>query len=243
MSGPRTLTRHYVILKILRELKPKSILEVGFGNGDLLLKLNSKGFSGLGIDFSKEACEEFKKKTRGKELKFEIRNCSVEELVGVETFDLLLACEVLEHIEGDLNTLKNWYRPIKRGGHILLSIPAHMKMQGYNDDYAGHIRRYEKKELISKLKSTNFEVVKFYSYGYPLINLVKIFGDFMYRNKVKKDKSLIERTKESGIRSIDFFLGRLLFNNFTLFPIFLIQNLFLKTDLGVGYIVLAKKRS
>jgi len=243
MSGPTSIFRHKLVFNLLNRISPQKILEVGFGNGDLLLKMNKLGYKGLGIDFSSTAVEEFIKKTKGMPLTFSVRNCTAENLVPTEDrFDLVVACEVLEHIQEDTATLKTWNQLLTDSGHLLLSVPAHMKKWGHNDEYAGHIRRYEKEEVTKKLKEANFEVVQLYSYGYPFSNWAKLAANHSIKKKVKAEASLEERTKESGIHNFHFKFGKILLNNLTLHPFYLFQKAFLNADLGVGYVVLAKKK-
>lgn len=242
MSGPTTIFRHKLTFDILDTISLQQVLEIGFGNGDLLLKMNQKGLKGLGIDFSAAAVEEFIQKTKGMPLTFSVRNCEAESLLpSGERFDLVVACEVLEHIQDDVKTLKTWNQLLSKSGHLLLSVPARMKNWGHNDEYAGHIRRYEKDELTKKLQKAGFEVVTFYSYGYPFSNWAKLLGDNLIKKKVKTEASLEERTKESGIHNLHFKFGKMLLNELTLYPFYLFQKAFLNYDQGVGYLVLAKK--
>ena len=65
--------------------------------------------------------------------------------------------------------------------------------------------------------------------------------DNMLKRKVDKTKTLTQRTKESGINNIRFKFGSLIFNDITLYPFYLLQGLFLKSDLGSGYVCICKK--
>ncbi|MEK6941809.1 MAG: class I SAM-dependent methyltransferase [archaeon] len=242
-SGPRYLCRKTLALEILRDYsgEGKKIVEIGFGSGDMLLTLDSMGFQGVGIDFSRKAVQNLEKKTAGKKFNFEIKE-SFEEIKG-QKFSMLLAFEVLEHIEDDANALKEWSSLLSKNGCILFSVPAHMKEWGANDEYGGHFRRYEKKELNELLEKNGFEVKKFWCYGYPIAGIAKIFKDLLIKKKIDKSKGKIERTKNTGLESIDFPLGWLFFNNITMAPFFFIQKFFLEKDIGDGYLVLCQKKN
>ena len=60
-----------------------------------------------------------------------------------ETFDFILAFEVLEHIEDDVSALREWWNGVKFPGHRLLSVPAHPERWNASDEWEGHFRRYE----------------------------------------------------------------------------------------------------
>ena len=73
-----------------------------------------------------------------------------------ERFDLIVAFEVLEHYEQDLDCLRKWLELLQPGGTLIFSVPAHMRQWTKNDTRAGHARRYEKKELLEKLEACGF---------------------------------------------------------------------------------------
>ena len=242
MAGPRYLSRRHLVLKIIDQIKPKTILEIGFGNGDILDKLNKKGFKGKGIDFNKLACEKILKRYKNKKFNFIIEHISDKTfLKSNEKYDLVMALEVLEHIKDDTGTLVCWNKLINKNGSLLFSVPAHMHKWGQLDIYGGHIRRYEKKELYTKLINAGFKDITVYNYGFPLINITSPFRDIILKRKIDKSKTLTQRTKESGINNIHFKMGSLIFNDITLYPFYLLQNIFLKLDSGVGYICICKK--
>lgn len=68
-----------------------------------------------------------------------------------EFYDIVAAYSVLEHVEDDSKILKYWVSLLKDDGMLILSVPARMKHWSYVDDVAGHLRRYEKKELIKTI--------------------------------------------------------------------------------------------
>lgn len=243
MPGPSYLCRRYLALEILEEIKPASVLEIGFGSGDLIRILNGKGYKGAAIDFSEDACAHLRGQYEGKELNFRIEAAPETELAAWrEKFGLVMAFEVLEHIENDLQALARWRGLVAEGGFMLLSVPAHAEKYDAEDLAAGHLRRYEKQELIKKLTDSGFRVLKLYSYGYPLLNLSKKARSFFAAKKAAEPASPEQRSKEIGKGLVFWRAGKYLFNDITLFPAYILQKLFLNSDLGDGYLVLAEKR-
>jgi len=242
MPGPSYLCRRRLVLKLLGDIKPGSVLEIGFGSGDLLEILNQKGYKGVGIDFSGDACRALLARHQGEKLNFRIMAQAETELAEwLEKFDIIMAFEVLEHIENDLEALLRWHNLAADGGHLLLSVPAHARKYDAEDHVAGHARRYEKQELINKLSVTGFTVLKFYSYGYPLINLSKKVRSYFAAKSATRQTTMEQRSREIGKGLIFWRPGKYLFNDFTLWPAYLLQSLFLDSDLGDGYLVLARK--
>lgn len=242
MAGPRYLCRRRLVLKIIDEIKPKNILEIGFGSGDLLRILSGKGYSGLGIDFSADAVRNIAEQTGTRPFNFRIGSRPDRDLAAEkERFDMVMAFEVLEHIEDDAASLAVWNSLLSEKGTLLLSVPAHMSKFDAADTFAGHIRRYEKEELREKLAAAGFRTVKFYSYGYPFINLVKMIKGVVGKFKLRKGLSTEQRTKESGQGFVVWKYGKYFINDLTMLPAYLAQELFLDLDLGTGYLVLAEK--
>lgn len=239
IPGPRYLCRRKLALELVRRVNPASALEIGFGSGDMLRSLAARGYAVTGIDQSATA----RAAAQGQPFKVDDRSDEALAADGAR-FGLVMAFEVLEHIEDDLGALRRWRSLVTDGGHLLLSVPAHMSKWGGNDEYAGHIRRYEKAELLRKLSEAGLEPVKIWSYGYPVINLVKYAKDFLVGRRVNREASKLERTGESwkGLSLNLAGLGRFIFNDLVFYPAYLLQDLFLDRDLGTGYLALARRK-
>jgi SAM-dependent methyltransferase len=67
---------------------------------------------------------------------------------------------VLEHIEDDVEALKELYKVLNEGSKIVIYVPAFMSIYSDLDAHVGHFRRYSKKEIIKKLNEANFEIIK-----------------------------------------------------------------------------------
>ena len=77
-----------------------------------------------------------------------------------DQFDLIYSSNVLEHIEDDQKALEGLYQKLKPGGALALYLPAFQCLYSDFDAAIGHYRRYEKKDLISKLKKANLTIEK-----------------------------------------------------------------------------------
>jgi SAM-dependent methyltransferase len=73
-------------------------------------------------------------------------------------FDLIYSSNVLEHVEDDQKALEQLYQKLKPGGVLALYLPAFNYLYSDFDAAIGHYRRYEKQDLISKLKNVNFAI-------------------------------------------------------------------------------------
>lgn len=66
-------------------------------------------------------------------------------------FNLVMAFDVLEHVEDDHKSLSEIHRVLQPGGHFIFTVPAYPFLFSSHDRALNHQRRYSKKELKSKL--------------------------------------------------------------------------------------------
>jgi 2-polyprenyl-3-methyl-5-hydroxy-6-metoxy-1,4-benzoquinol methylase len=71
--------------------------------------------------------------------------------------DTVICVNVLEHIEDDSLALANMRDLLTPGGRLILLVPAMKALYGSLDIKLGHYRRYEKDELVNKLRATGFD--------------------------------------------------------------------------------------
>lgn len=83
------------------------------------------------------------------------------------TFDLIGAFEVLEHIEKPEQTLSEIARVLKPDGLFLFSVPIQQKYWSKWDELAGHVQRFELKQLTEILDHAGFTVDHCYTLFQP----------------------------------------------------------------------------
>jgi len=242
LPTPTFLYRNYLYKKQLDKIStPKYFLDIGPANGFLLKELSLRGFSGEAIDISKEAVKQINKNLKlnrninvycGDFMKSKIKN----------KYDLIFCFEVLEHIKNDKDALNQIARLIKPGGKVMLSFPAHKKYWSKIDEQKGHFRRYERKEAWDKISNSGFEIEEVYTYGFPFLFFLRFLRNRIIQHGAKNTLSKINRTKISGLTNeYDSRLEKLFTSKYLLTPFFLIMDLFIKTDKGLGYFIVARK--
>jgi hypothetical protein len=86
-------------------------------------------------------------------------------------------------------------------GRMLVSVPAHQARFSSWDAAVGHIRRYEREELIGRFVEAGFTVETFWCYGYPLANLLDRARRVMTRPLEPGSAAALDlHTAESGDR-------------------------------------------
>ena len=136
-----------------------------------------------------------------------------------EKFDLIVAFDVIEHIENDSAALFNINKMLNKGGRVVISVPQYMFLWSKLDEIVKHKRRYSKKELVTKLRENGFEIsysTSFVFVLFPLMLVSRVF-DKARKQSQPDEKELEKRVKFSPmfnwvfdhLMRIDEFLIRL----------------------------------
>ena len=85
------------------------------------------------------------------------------EGVPDDTYDMVAALDVVEHIPDDKAALEGISRVLKPGGKLLMTVPAHQWMWSAHDVVNHHQRRYSKRDF---KRLVNESPLKLESIGY-----------------------------------------------------------------------------
>jgi SAM-dependent methyltransferase len=141
------------------------ILDVGTSAGTSLRMLRELGFSRVhGVDQSPDAIRFCAEKGLGKVDLGDI--CALP--FDNRRFDLVLATDIIEHVEDDLLALRELHRVLKPGGYLLLTVPTFPILWGLEDEVSHHKRRYRLPELLEKLNQTNLVPTQYFYFNYLL---------------------------------------------------------------------------
>jgi len=103
-----------------------------------------------------------------------------------ERFNVITAFDVIEHIEDDLTALFNMNQMLDRDGILILSVPQHMFLWSRLDEIVKHKRRYSRRELVSKLEESGFEILRVTSFIFVLFPLM-LASRLLDKNYVKSE--------------------------------------------------------
>ena len=105
------------------------------------------------------------------------------------TFDLVVALEVLEHIEDDHAAARDWVGRLRPGGSLVLSTPAYQRRYGPMDAMVGHYRRYEPAALATLLRAAGLDDVTVRHYGVPLAYAIEPVRNIVARRRSRSAPS------------------------------------------------------
>lgn len=151
--------RNRLIVWALAKFFPhaKTFMEVGCGTGFVLtgihnslptLKLTGSELFEEGLEYAKVRLPHS-----------EFIQLDARKMRFRESFDVIGSFDVLEHIDEDTLVLDQMRQAVTKGGGIIISVPQHPSLWCRADDYACHVRRYTRSELLSKAQAAGFEVL------------------------------------------------------------------------------------
>jgi SAM-dependent methyltransferase len=130
-------------------------------------RLERLGFEVTSTDASGAAVEVLRGRLAGA-----VQQADVTALPFADSsFDGAVLGEVLEHVEEDREALTEIRRVLRPGGVLALSVPANPKLFGPSDEWAGHVRRYERRELLEACAEAGLTVNRCVAWGFPLSRL------------------------------------------------------------------------
>ncbi|HYG93449.1 MAG TPA: methyltransferase domain-containing protein [Nocardioides sp.] len=87
--------------------------------------------------------------------------------------DLVLSTDVWEHIDDDEAVARETARVLRPGGRALVAVPCSMELWSGHDVALGHVRRYEREQLLDLVTRAGLEVVDVWSWNVLLRPVVK----------------------------------------------------------------------
>jgi SAM-dependent methyltransferase len=232
------------LYEILRRVRPGySFLEVGPGRLDLARTFLGRFERGTLVDFSPDVQFYYDALPEEQRKRLSLLIADFQTIMFDNQFDCFVACEVLEHVQDDAAFLQSAYTLLKKGGQLILSVPARMKYWSRHDEAVGHCRRYEREQLFTLLQQTSYGDIEIIAYGFPFVNLLRIpriwLANWQYRKMAQWSQK--KRTQESGVNQIPPSLKylALISNPYTVYPLAALASLFNAYDLSEAYLVTA----
>jgi len=177
--------------------KEINLLEYGCGTGQnlwyarLQSKLKNKFKNSIGID--PELPHDFTPSWGAEDHHFS----SDLNIELKKTPQLILAMDVLEHIEDDREALKGWVQKIDPDGVILITVPAFQSLWSYHDEFLGHYRRYTTKQLEKVANEVGLKPLYLkYSFSYlyfPVLIIRKLLTDKKNTSDLKLPNIIINK--------------------------------------------------
>ncbi len=228
--------RWEVIERVLDDVAPQSVLEIGPGKGAVGARIARRtSYVAVEIDDVSRAATEAALASANSD---GVVVSDLEDARDLSPFDMITAFEVLEHIEDDVTTLRTWCELLAPGGRVLLSVPAHRARYGAWDARVGHVRRYDRRDIEATLEAAGLEVAGMWSLAWPTGYLLETAWNALARRSPGTGNAAA-RTAGSG-RNLqpNVFLGPLL--RVISLPGRILQRRRFDSDAGTGWLVVGR---
>lgn len=172
----------HLVRKVGKSLSHQRVLEIGFGSGDTLFSFDNT-CEIYGIEISDSAI----KHARLIADKRGYRSCEFLPArsgplpYNDDSFDIVIASHVLEHVEDDSDLLMEFHRVMKPDGIVVILVPVN---EVYNDP--NHIRRYTFYSLAQLSEDLGFRVL----YGIENELLFRLVEKYYYEDDLRRLKIL-----------------------------------------------------
>lgn len=256
---PAYIDRAEVVLQKI--INQKNILEIGCGRGFYLNSINKiKPKTKLtGIDLNQKYLDKAKKFVNNKLVKI-IKGDATKLSFSKNTFDGIIASEVLEHIDNDTKVLEEISRVLTTNGIVMISVPnqnypflwdpinwclekyfnTHVpsKIWWLAGIWADHKRLYNESDLVIKIQKSGLKVKKIWrktKYCFPFSHFLFYgVGKNLVENGYFKNFNRFETNKQKSFifKTIKKIISWADKGN---------DKIFFKEDKTVGLIVMAQK--
>ena len=196
--APRAWLRYDLVDRLVTELQPATVLEIGCGQGSMGARIARRAdYLAVEPDPISFAVAEPRVSACGGT----VLNADHTAVPAGTTYDLVCAFEGLEHLEDDDRALAEWVPFVRPGKQLMLSVPAFQHRFGPMDTRVGHYRRYDPGQLAERLEKAGLTDVRVLVYGWPLgyaLELVRNRMDAKHLAAGGAEPTLEERTAASG---------------------------------------------
>ena len=146
----------------------------------------------LAVDISEDYLDIVKKRYKNdphvitKKINLEKLSSVAKKKIIQYNIDTIICINVLEHIQNDLEALKNMYDILSPQGKLLLFVPALPEIYGTIDKGFSHFRRYTKEDIKTKILSAGFKITSTQYFNFAGIIWWYIMGRLLKKNNIPK---------------------------------------------------------
>jgi SAM-dependent methyltransferase len=176
-----------IFFDLLISVKPGGslrALDIGCGTGVTLKEFPAGWAMVAGCDFSQQALSYCQRRGLGS-----LVRCDATQLPFASgSLDVVLALDVIEHLDDDAACVREMVRSCRPGGHVLVHVPAFPLLWNEKDVLNHHRRRYRRAELLGLLESAGLSVervlyVNFFVF--PIAVVIALYARVFRRRQLR----------------------------------------------------------
>ncbi len=161
--------RRILLGRDIAPMTPGDALDIGAAGGGNTRVLRGAGWRSLALEYGEAGAEIASE--RGLSV---VRADATSLPCADDAMDLVVAFDVLEHIEDDDAAVREIHRVLRRGAVALIAVPVDMRLWSAHDEAVGHVRRYTRDELLDLLARNGFVVERARSWNVLLRPVVAL---------------------------------------------------------------------
>jgi SAM-dependent methyltransferase len=162
--------RRAILARELRRLPAAGrALDIGAAGGGNTRVLQAHGWQAVALEYSESVADVAK--ARGITA---IRADARDLPLASGSCGLVTAFDILEHIDEDYLAAAEIGRVLKPGGTALIAVPCDMALWSAHDDEVGHVRRYNRPELVGVVQKAGLIVDEVWSWNVLLRPVVAL---------------------------------------------------------------------
>jgi len=185
--------RRHLLARALDGLRPGDALDIGAAGGGNTRVLRERGWRPVALEYGPEGAEVAHE--RGL---LTLRADATRLPIDDAALDLVVAFDILEHIEDDDLAVREVARILRPEGTFLVAVPADPRLWSAHDVAVDHVRRYTRETLSSVLHRGGFEVVDMTSWNVLLRPVVAL----RRKKATGSDLDDLHPVVNSGLRAI-----------------------------------------
>jgi SAM-dependent methyltransferase len=183
--------RRKILKSVISQFAPKKaqlrLMEAGCGTGG-----NLKMLSSFGKLDAFELDDEARVIAKGK-LPMDIKSGMLPDHIPYQpgSFDVVVAFDVIEHVEHDVESLASLGKQLAPGGRLVMTVPAMPWLWSKHDETHHHYRRYTKASLNEALVRAGLKPVRisyFNTLLFPMIAGIRLLRQALSIKETADDK-------------------------------------------------------
>ena len=177
------VSKFQALKKIITNVPVTKLLDVGAGSAFFsksLLEVKDVRESCC-VDISYE--NEYEDNVDGKKIQY---------VKSIHSYDasLVLMMDVIEHVENDVDLLKEYINKVPSGCYFLISVPAFQWLWSGHDEFLDHKRRYSLQQLEQTVNQSGLQILNsqyFYAGVFPLVVMLRLL-EKLRPNRLKQSQ-------------------------------------------------------
>jgi SAM-dependent methyltransferase len=149
--------------------RPGFALDIGAAGGGNTRVLLTRGWRSVALEYGAEGAAVAR--NRGLDV---IRGDARHLPLATGSADLVIALDVLEHIEDDARVAAEIHRVLRPGGTLFATVPCDMRLWSPHDVAVGHVRRYTRDTLSAVVTGAGLHIDSLWSWNVLLRPVVAV---------------------------------------------------------------------